>query len=204
MSSVRNPKTTHYEFLGPPGALAITIGLPSIVYALYFTCSEASGGCSPSLWSLPADLFRAVGDKNWWLSLFDAKASIAYAAWYAYTVAAWYFLPGEWIEGTELRNGGRIKYKINGRPRFRRAYRLANFVSAFATLVLTLSLTVAWILVFGPSSFTFIYDHWVGLFTASLINALAQSTWCYYVSTQDTDSRLLALGGNTGNAFYDV
>ena len=52
------------------------------------------------------------------MSLFDAKAAIAYAGWYAYTVAAWYFLPGEWIEGTKLRTGGHIKYKINGKLHF--------------------------------------------------------------------------------------
>ena len=118
MASVRNPKTAHYEFFGPPGALAITLGLPSIIYALYFTCSEASGGCSPSPWYLPAEFLRAVGNGDWWLSLFDAKAAIAYAGWYAYTVAAWYFLPGEWIEGTKLRTGGHIKYKINGKLHF--------------------------------------------------------------------------------------
>lgn len=29
-------------------------------------------------------------------------------------VAAWAILPGDWVEGTELRNGKRQKYKING------------------------------------------------------------------------------------------
>lgn len=182
----------------------MSIALPATIYALYFTCSEASGGCTPSLRSLPSDFVRAVGDKNWWFSLFDTKAAIAYASWYAYTIAAWYFLPGKWIEGTELRTGGRIKYKINGGRYIRYLILSANCVSAFATLAVTLGLTASWIICFGPSSFTFIYDHWIGFCTAALINAFVQAMWLYYISTKNTDLRLLALGGNTGNIIYDV
>lgn len=114
MTSVRNPKTTHYEFFGPPGAAFVSLTVPLTLYGLYFTCSEASGGCPPPLWSIPFNFVRAVQDKDWWLNLFDAQASIAYAGWYAFTLVAWYILPGDWVEGTELRTGGRIKYKING------------------------------------------------------------------------------------------
>lgn len=80
----------------------------------------------------------------------------------------------------------------------------ANWVLAFATLLLTLGLTAGWIINFGPQSFTFIYEHWIGLCTASLINSFVQATWCYYISTKKTDERVLALGGNSGNLIYDV
>ncbi|KAG9082951.1 erg24, C-14 sterol reductase, partial [Ceratobasidium sp. 370] len=50
---------------------------------------------------------------NGWTSLFDTEAFIVYFGFYAFTVAAWYFLPGKWIAGTELRTGGRLKYKMN-------------------------------------------------------------------------------------------
>ncbi|CCO32402.1 delta14-sterol reductase [Rhizoctonia solani AG-1 IB] len=89
--------------------------------------------------------------------------------------------------GTELRTGGRIKYKIN----------------AFSTMLLALGLTLGWIINFGPESFTFIYDHWVGLCTASLINSFIQATWCYYISTKNEETRTLAVGGNSGNVLYD-
>ncbi|KAF8598461.1 ERG4/ERG24 ergosterol biosynthesis protein [Ceratobasidium sp. AG-I] len=187
MASVRNPKTNHFEFFGPPGATFVSLAVPLTIYGLYFTCSEASGGCPPPLWSIPFNFVRAVEDKDWWLSLFDAKASIAYAGWYVYTLAAWLILPGDWVEGTELRTGGRIKYKIN----------------ALSTLLLTLGLVAGWIMNFGPQSFTFIYEHWIGLCTAALINSFVQATWCYYISTKNTDERVLALGGNSGNLIYD-
>ncbi|CAE6353935.1 unnamed protein product [Rhizoctonia solani] len=183
----RNPRTTHYEFFGPLGTTFVSITVPVVIYALYFTCSEAAGGCPPPLWSIPFNFVRAVESVDWWKNLFDKEASIAYAAWYTFTVAAWWLLPGDWVEGTELRTGGRIKYKIN----------------AFSTMLLALGLTFGWILNFGPQSFTFIYEHWVGLCTASLINSFIQATWCYYISTKNEETRTLALGGNSGNRLYD-
>lgn len=115
MSSL-NPKTTHYEFLGPPGAFAISFGVPFITYALYFGCSEAAGGCPPSLSldTLSQRVIAAVSDPAWWKSLWDTEAALIYLAWYAFCVVAWAILPGDTVEGTTLRNGGKIKYKING------------------------------------------------------------------------------------------
>ncbi|KAG8686279.1 erg24, C-14 sterol reductase, partial [Ceratobasidium sp. 395] len=184
---VLNPRTTNYEFFGPPGAAVVSLGVPFALYALYFSCNEASGGCPPPVWALPFNFVRAVQDRGWWASLFDAKATVAYFGWYAFTVFAWAVLPGDWVEGVELRSGGRLSYKIN----------------AFATMLLALGLTLGWIINFGPQSFTFIFDHWVGLCTASLLNSFIQATYSYYISTRNEDQRELALGGNSGNLIYD-
>ncbi|KAG9099497.1 erg24, C-14 sterol reductase [Ceratobasidium sp. 370] len=186
-TAARNPRTTHYEFFGPPGAALVSLGVPIAIYALYFTCSEASGGCPPPLWALPVNFVRSVQDLDWWASLFDAKATAAYFAWYAFTVVAWAVLPGDWVEGVQLRSGGRLSYKIN----------------AFSTMLLALGLTAGWVWNFGPQSFTFIFDHWIGFCTAALINSAVQATFCYYASTRNEDQRELALGGNSGNLIYD-
>ena len=88
-----NPRTKHYEFLGPPGALAITIGVPAMTYALYFGCSENHGGCPP-----PIDtslILDSLSDLSWWKGLWDTQAAIAYFAWYAFVVVAWLILPGD-------------------------------------------------------------------------------------------------------------
>jgi delta14-sterol reductase len=114
MSAVRNPKTTHYEFFGPPGATFVSLTVPLTIYGLYFACSETSGGCPRPLRLLFSDFIKSVLDVDSWVNLFDTKATVVYFGWYAFTVAAWYFLPGDWVEGTELRTGGRLKYKING------------------------------------------------------------------------------------------
>ena len=107
-----NPRTTHYEFMGPPGAFAITIGVPTMTYLLYYGCSEETGGCPP-----PIDfgvILDTVSNPEFWKGLWDTQAVLAYLGWYAFTVVAWLILPGDWIEGTEMRNGQKKQYKING------------------------------------------------------------------------------------------
>src|SRR5271170_2456537 len=83
-----NPQTKSYEFLGPPGALLITLLVPTVTYALYFACSEQSGGCPPKL-ALNAHLdvvLNAVTSKSWWFSLWDTQATLIYIVWYAFCV----------------------------------------------------------------------------------------------------------------------
>ncbi|KAI0801735.1 ERG4/ERG24 ergosterol biosynthesis protein [Irpex lacteus] len=180
-----NPRTTKYEFLGPPGALFITLSVPAFTYALFFGCSEKSGGCPPPLHTIVPSIQSAVTNENWWKSLWDSQAFVAYLAWYAFTVVAWAVLPGDWIEGTLIRDGSRKQYKIN----------------AFSTFLLALGLVSGVLFRFGAQSFTFIYEHWAGFITASLIMSVAQGLYCYAFSFRR--GKLLALGGNSGNPIYD-
>ncbi|KAI8986073.1 ERG4/ERG24 ergosterol biosynthesis protein [Trametes punicea] len=182
-SSELNPRTTQYEFLGPPGALAITIGVPVMTYAFYFGCSEQTGGCPPPIDT--AVIIESLTSLSWWKSLWDTQATLLYLAWYAFTVIAWYILPGDWIEGTPLRNGGKKKYKIN----------------AFSTMLLTLGITSGILYRYGPQALTFIYDKWIGLVTAAILMSVVQAVGCYLASFRD--GALLALGGNSGNPIYD-
>jgi hypothetical protein len=109
-----NPRSTTYEFMGPPGAFVISLGVPFITYLLYFGCSEESGGCPPPLQSVPDRFVEALSDKTFWASLWDTEASLIYLGWYAFCVVAWAVLPGDWIEGVTMRTGEKKKYKING------------------------------------------------------------------------------------------
>lgn len=98
--------------MGPPGALAISIGVPVMTYALYFGCTEHTGGCPPAIDTTV--IIDSLTSWSWWKSLWDTQATLAYLAWYAFTVTAWYILPGDWIEGIPTRTGEKKKYKING------------------------------------------------------------------------------------------
>jgi Delta14-sterol reductase len=109
-----NPRTTSYEFLGPPGALAISVGVPIITYALYFGCSETTGGCPPQLTSIDERILASATNLDWWKGLWDTEAALIYLGWYTFCVVAWAILPGDQVEGTPLRTGGKKQYKING------------------------------------------------------------------------------------------
>ena len=180
-----NPRTTSYEFLGPPGALIVTLGVPFITHALFFACNESSGGCPPPTSDILHNL-SSLSNLDWWKSLWDTEAAIIYLLWYTFCVLAWAILPGDWIEGVTLRTGEKKKYKIN----------------AFSTFLFTLGILIGYIYRSGPAGFTFIYEKWVGLATASIIMSVFQGLYCYVSSFRG--NKLLALGGNSGNFIYDV
>ena len=200
--STLNPKTTSYEFLGPPGALAITFGVPFLAYVLYFTCNESSSGCPPPIQSLYPSLVQAASDTAFWWKLWDPKAFTIYYSWYAFCLVAWAVLPGDWVQGTQLRNGKYQQYKINGAIFISYSQNLLLTKLAFSTCLMALGLSTGYILRFGVESFTFFYDHWVGFVSAALSMSLFQGVLWYALSFQE--GKLLALGGNSGNFIYDV
>ncbi|PWN28998.1 hypothetical protein BDZ90DRAFT_231001 [Jaminaea rosea] len=176
------PKSEHYEFMGPPGAFFISTTVPFFSYALYYFCNEQVGCAVPPKNVSAIMSLMGQGIKD---SFFDGQAWIIYFGWYAFCVLAWALLPAPEVEGTELRTGGKLKYQLN----------------ALRTLVLAFALVAALILTQGPQAFTFLYDHWVGLVTVSLVNSVVQAI---YVHARSFGAgRLLAKGGNTGNLMYD-
>lgn len=61
------------------------------------------------------------------------------------------------------------------------------------------------ILTTGPESFTFIYDHFLGLITASLSMSILQALYVLADSYRgDQNKKIMALAGNSGYFFYDV
>ncbi|KAF8323469.1 uncharacterized protein EI90DRAFT_3245333 [Cantharellus anzutake] len=102
------------EFFGVVGTCACTTLAPSVIYALYFVCNKHSGGCPPPVTVLPIYAHNALTDPSWWRGLWDTQAFLVYLAWLAYNILAWWILPGDWVEGTQIRDGTKKRYKING------------------------------------------------------------------------------------------
>lgn len=109
-----NPKTEHYEFGGPIGALGMIVCLPVIV--LFFaTCCDATG--------YPAQAFKddwksfvlSKLNKEFLFSLYDPYAFGVYVAFVAMLAVMYIVLPGENIPGTLLRDGSKLKYRMNGK-----------------------------------------------------------------------------------------
>lgn len=114
--AAHNPRTKGYEFLGPPGALFVSTSVPFFTYVLSLQCSERAGGCPRSWVELPTEFNMAVTNPDWWRSLWDTEAFLVYFGWYAFCLIAWAILPGDWVEGQQMRNDKKLKYKINGKP----------------------------------------------------------------------------------------
>jgi Ergosterol biosynthesis ERG4/ERG24 family len=98
----------HYEFCGPRlGPLAIIVGLPAVLYGLIGICNAR--GCL-ALWPR----LRLPG---WPLGtpLFTWQACGVWLGWLAFQVGLHLLLPGRRLQGTELRDGSRLTYKLTGR-----------------------------------------------------------------------------------------
>src|SRR5436190_5837132 len=89
--TILNRRTTQYEFLGPPGAILVSVLCPVVLFGLIFLCNEK--GCPPrdiSTWQsqLPTSLF----------DLIDWKAIKWYFSFQIGLVMLWLVLPGKWVQ----------------------------------------------------------------------------------------------------------
>lgn len=102
------------------GAFGISFGLPILVYIFAFGCNDVSGCPAPSLLSpktLSLDKLKAeVGwPADGFPGLFNWE-SVAASIGYVLVQAILYrILPATEVEGTVLRSGGRLKYRLNSR-----------------------------------------------------------------------------------------
>ncbi|KAG0205239.1 erg24, C-14 sterol reductase [Mortierella sp. GBA30] len=211
-----NP-TPNYEFMGPTGALAMVTFMPMVTYGLYFNCRPGFG-CLPVRlnhsdeiwWPLSLDsLFSnplQVPTKliQFFLSTWDRDAFLIYSAYMAFLFICYFIIPGPVIEGTVVAGVGGNPVSVKGS---RRTHRLKYKVNSLRTFVLALLIVGILLVTRGLRPFLFVYDHFLGMITASLVWTFAVSTYVY-VSSFFPDSqgrdKILASGGNTGNHLYDV
>lgn len=108
-----NPKTTHYEFGGPIGALGMVVFLPILV--LFFaTCCDETGYPSQAFKDDWKSALLSKLNKDFLISLFDPMAFLIYVGFVAILALLYLVLPGDNIPGTLTRDGSRFKYRMNG------------------------------------------------------------------------------------------
>ncbi|KAI8988217.1 ergosterol biosynthesis ERG4/ERG24 [Mycotypha africana] len=179
-----NPKTTHYEFGGPIGALGMITFLPLLV--LFFsTCCDSTGYPSKAFMEDPKGTILSKMTLYYLYSMIDPSAFLVYTAFVAILALFYAVLPGDLVPGTELRNGKRLKYRMNGFRSFH------TFI--FAAIYFLKST--------GLKPLEYAYDHYIGLAFASIVFSYAISL-AVYLGSFGRD-KLLALGGNSGNPIYD-
>jgi len=95
----------------------MTIGLPILCYLMAFACNDVSGCPAPSLLH-PSTLTleKLKKDVGWHglSTIFTWEAFFANLGWYLLSLILNSTLPAHEVEGTELRSGGRLKYRMNG------------------------------------------------------------------------------------------
>lgn len=187
----------HYEFGGPIGAFGVVVGLPFVIYMLYFLCNDEFCVDTSTDWTklqLPSIE-----------SLWSQEAAFMYISWMAANLVLERVLPGETVEGAPLPTTPptKLKYTMSGHLQFwvlilAMGHAVPMVIQTpSATGELTYSLRG-----FMPLKLDLIYDHYLPLITVSIAFSFALSVYLY-VSSFMPKGKILAKGGNTGNVVYD-
>lgn len=182
--------------------------ISSMLYKyIYYTSTDDSSTCASSksvIWEqLKVVLCPSYTDHSTLIT-----CALVILSWFIFQVILERALPCTLIDGAPLPDGSgkRLSYRINGH------------LSFWVTLLL---LDVAWpewtdiietpsdgsinatksVLVFGRAPLTWLYDHYSTLAFVTILWTILLSTYLYIKSFQK--GLLLAVGGNSGNHFYD-
>ncbi len=124
-------------------------------------------------------------------------ALLAVVAWFLLQVVLERFLPADVVSGTKLRDGSELKHRINGHLAF------------WVTLLLVETCWPQFIgcpafggrTHFGRAPLYLLYDYHIELASSAVIGSTLLSVYIYSKSFRK--GAMLALGGNSGNVFYD-
>ena len=202
-----------YEFGGPIGTFATMIFLPIVTLLLTYWASIGRvdfGSILDTSSSCPSDfqsMFNTFINSDVLCPSCKNPSTLITCAsvillWFGFQVALERMLPCDLIQGAPLPDGSgkRLSYRINGHLAF------------WVTLLL---LDVAWpqmveiqeggdvksVLVFGRAPMTRLYNNYSTLAFVTILWTILLSTYLYIKSFGK--GLLLAVGGNSGNPFYD-
>lgn len=159
-------------------------------------CNDVSGCPAPSLLHpTTLNLDKLKQETGWpgFSGLINTQAVVATLGYYFLSLVLNFVLPAQEVEGTELRGGGRLKYRFN----------------AFYSALFIVSIAAAGTFVQGPEFplWTFINNNYLALLTTNILISYALATYVYIssfsVKPNDPSKRELAAGGVTGNIMYD-
>ncbi|KAH6898267.1 Delta(14)-sterol reductase [Thelonectria olida] len=193
------PEEPHgYEFFGPPGAFVISFGLPILVFIFNFACNDISGCPAPSLLSPKTLSLNKFKQEVGWpedglAGLVSWEATAATVGYMFLSMLLYRILPAAEVEGTELKNGGKLKYRLN------------TMYSSTVTLAALAAGTAAQGAEFPV--WTFISANFIQILTATIILSYLIAVFVYVrsfsVKEGNKENRELAAGGHSGNVLYD-
>lgn len=97
------------EFFGTPGAIIVT-------FLIHATVLVIAWGHDDAFWPDAGKLASLLSSEGWieLSSLVTLEAATALLGWWMFHVFLHLILPAQIAEGTELRNGERLAYRLNG------------------------------------------------------------------------------------------
>ncbi|KAI9344325.1 ergosterol biosynthesis ERG4/ERG24 [Obelidium mucronatum] len=204
----RNPKSHHFEFMGPHLSPLVIAGLTIVPTLLNSLCSDSKCPQMPASASAEAVIEMLLSTYHRTVATVSQEelitATLVVLSWYAWQAILYLVLPGRVASGTLIRDGTRLTYPINAFS--------ALLLSYFALGVVSYQ--------FGCAPLLWVANNTLSLCLASTALSVAQSLALYAASFRHVDLHsdaksqkdgksvtrvpaLLAVGGNSGYPFYD-
>ncbi|AOA61200.1 C-14 sterol reductase [Komagataella phaffii CBS 7435] len=193
-----NEITAHKDFLGVPGAISISLGLPIVVVLLYLLSNPdyvVDG------FYIDFGKVIEVCNKHFVEEFYSTFANSTcwkiYLGWFGGLICLDLVLPGKLLKGVILRDGTQLKYHINGLP-------MAGLLASI--------LVARWFQTNGSMpELQFLYNNILNFSIVTIEFSFILATACYLFSFiplrrpngVNTRSRILAVGGNTKNPIFD-
>ena len=170
------------------------------------TCQSSDDGDSSSIWKRVEHIIcPTCTDHLMLIKVIDICAIVIFL-WFIFQVLLERILPCALVEGAPLPDGSRkrLTYRINGHLAFWVTLLLLDFgwpQWIDATDTKNNDQETKTVLVFGRAPLTWLYDHYSTLAFVTILWTILLSTYLYAKSFKK--GLLLAVGGNSGNPFYD-
>lgn len=177
ISTTKAWKPEDYHFGGPIGTYVMMLGLPGVIYFLYYSCDKDIKIGSWNLRTLMDMPTPKVSD------FVSTKAASILFGWFGFHVFLERVLPGEVAEGVDLAPAGgkgKLKYNINGHKAFWASMALAGACG---------------------TKLSVLYDEFAPLAGLTILGCTAFSAYLYAASF--APGALLTKGGNSGNPIFD-
>lgn len=195
--STLNPLTTHREFSGLPGALAITFFLPLLIILFEYLTNENYSAQGITI-DFNALISQLPSKEELFDLSFNKSAWLAYLAWFFGLTLLDLIVKGKSLRGVELRDGSKLNYNING-----------IYISTILLSILTARLF--YVKNYFLPEFDFLYNNILPLIFVTIIFSFLLAIFVFIISFipltkpngLNSNERILSVNGNTKNPIYD-
>jgi delta14-sterol reductase len=192
MTSKQQGKPFSYDFGGPIGAFCTTLALPIVVLLLIHWTKV--GFLDLGVFSVSGlELLLPTNTTNPTVLL---KCTVGLVAWFLLLVVLWAVLPGSMVPGAPIghnKNGDKDKNEF-----FTLAYKLNGHVTFWLVVAVVVCLGVRGALPLND----YLYRYYEALALMDIVLCFVLSAYLYLASFVP-NGKILAQGGNSGNAAYD-
>ena len=162
----------HFEFGGPLGALSVIVGLPIVIYALFYLCNDEY--CINYSFDFSFEKLSKSINKP----ILTINGFIMYVTWIGFHILMERILPGEVAEGALTPRGRKLTYVLSGHLQFWMT--IVSMTNVLPNLSWNQELNSFEVTQFSPIlNVANIFEEYLSLVTISILGSFVLSFYLY-------------------------